>query len=338
MNAGVKLTLRERLLGGLWGSLVGDALGVPVEFKDRAAVGLDPVTDMREFGSHNQPKGTWSDDGALLLCTVDSLVNHEFDTQDMGRRFVEWMRRDLWTACGEVFDVGMTTSSALMRIEKGVPAEEAGRTDEDSNGNGSLMRILPVALRFAADPMDTFATRLERASSVTHGHARSRMACVFYGQVVRRLLFGLEPNDALAEARSDFAAQYSSSAEIKYFQRILDDDFAALLEEQVVSTGYVLHTLHASLWCLVHGDSFRESALRAVNLGGDADTTGCVTGGLAGITYGKDSIPSDWVRVLARPGDVDCLTQEFATLCEETGMKGCGQPQGQDRHAGQGSK
>jgi ADP-ribosylglycohydrolase len=96
--------MHERILGGLWGSLVGDALGVPVEFKDRATVQGEPVKDMRGYGTHRQPPGTWSDDGALILCTVDSLVCSEFDTQDMGKRFVEWMYRGLWTASGEPFD------------------------------------------------------------------------------------------------------------------------------------------------------------------------------------------------------------------------------------------
>ena len=97
---------RDRVLGGLWGSLVGDALGVPVEFKNRATLQADPVKDMREFGTHHQPRGTWSDDGAMILCTTDSLVNHEFDTADMGQRFVRWMKEGLWTANGDVFDVG----------------------------------------------------------------------------------------------------------------------------------------------------------------------------------------------------------------------------------------
>ncbi len=97
---------KDRILGGLWGALVGDALGVPVEFQDRATVQLDPVREMREFGTHGQPRGTWSDDGSLLLCTADSLVNHEFSLADMGARFVRWMNDGLWTAHGAVFDMG----------------------------------------------------------------------------------------------------------------------------------------------------------------------------------------------------------------------------------------
>ena len=133
------LDRKNRILGGLYGSLVGDALGVPVEFASRSAREVDPVTGMREFGTHNQPAGTWSDDGALLLCSVDSQVEKGFDTQDMGERFVRWQDESLWTARGRVFDIGNATWDALSNIAQGMPAEEAGGTTERSNGNGSLM-------------------------------------------------------------------------------------------------------------------------------------------------------------------------------------------------------
>src|SRR5271170_4194670 len=140
---------RERILGGLWASLTGDALGVPVEFKDRATVQANPVSDMQGFGTYHQPPGTWSDDSSLLLCSTDSLVRHEFDTEDMGRRFVAWSREEMWTPHGKVFDIGTTTAKSLSRISSGVRAESAGGDTEYSNGNGSLMRILPVSIRFS---------------------------------------------------------------------------------------------------------------------------------------------------------------------------------------------
>jgi len=321
MSSLVAISKRQRILGGLWGSLIGDALGVPVEFKDRATVQAHPVTDMRGYGSHHQPPGTWSDDGSLMLCTVDSLVNHEFDTADLGQRFVRWMNEGLWTANGDVFDIGMATTSALTRIANGTPAESAGGTDEFSNGNGSLMRILPVALRFAAESLEKFSARVERASSLTHGHARSRMACVLYGLVVRQLLLGKQPQLALDAARVEFSGWYQRASEFGPFRRLLIEDLAALSEGEIVSTGYVLHTLHASLWCLLTSRDFRECVLKAVNLGGDTDTTGCVAGGLAGVAFGIQSIPNQWIGQLARKGDVDCLTHEFVNLCEQTGLK-----------------
>lgn len=308
------ISKRERILGGLWGSLVGDALGVPVEFIDRASVQAHPVKDMREYGTHHQPRGTWSDDGALILCTTDSLLTHEFNSSDMGNRFVRWMKDGFWTANGDVFDIGGATTSALLRIAKGVPADQAGGRSEESNGNGSLMRILPVALRFTDQPSDVIANRLEIASAITHGHQRSRMACVFFGFVVSQLQLGWKPTDAIEAARAEFTKLYDKAAEFGRFKHILSDDLVSLPEGEIVSTGYVLHTLHASLWCLLTTSSFEECVLKAVNLGGDTDTTGCVAGGLAGVHYGFDSIPQKWIQSLARREEVAALFNRFADL------------------------
>jgi ADP-ribosylglycohydrolase len=252
----------------------------------------------------------------MLLCTADSLLNHEFSLTDMGDRFVRWMNEGLWTAHGDVFDMGGTTCTALMRIAKGIPADEAGGRHEDSNGNGSLMRILPAVLRFEAEPLESYSSRLEKVSAITHGHARSRMACVFYGLMVRQLLLVWQPRAALDSVRAEFTGWYERSPEFSRFNHILEDNLASLPEGEVVSTGYVLHTLHASLWCLLTTDNYRDCVLKAVNLGGDTDTTGCVAGGLAGVVYGIKSIPADWIQQLARKGDVDCLFHEFAKLCE----------------------
>jgi ADP-ribosylglycohydrolase len=316
MNAPTFIARRDRLLGGLWGSLVGDALGVPVEFTDRATMQLNPVNSMREFGTHNQPRRTWSDDGAMILCTTDSLLNHEFNLADMGERFVRWMNDGLWTANGDVFDVGATTSAALRRIVKGVPADQAGGRSEDNNGNGSLMRILPVILRFSTEPTALFAGRIEKVSAITHGHARSQMACVFYGLVIRQLLLGNEPHVALDSARVEFSGRYEQSAEFSHFHHLMEAGLFSLPEREIFSTGYVLHTLHASLWCLLTTQNFHDCVLKAINLGGDTDTTGCVAGGLAGVACGMKSIPADWICQLACKGDVDCLFHEFAGACE----------------------
>jgi len=313
---------RERVLGGLWGSLVGDAPGVPVEFRPRVEVQRNPVTDMRGFGSHRQPKGTWSDDGALILCTVDSLVNSEFDTQDIARRFVLWMNEALWTATDVVFDIGMARTDSLMRIANGTPAEDAGGCDEYSNGNGSLMRIIPVALRFAGEPIETFSRRIERVSAITHGHERSKLACVLFSLVVRQLLLGLTPQAAVDAARKEFQSLNQITPEFERFRHHLQDDFRSMPEGEVVSTGYVLHTLHAVLWCLLTTGTYRDCVLKAVNLGGDTDTTGCVAGGLAGVAYGIHSVPSDWIAQLARKPDLDHLFHEFVELCRKTASRG----------------
>jgi ADP-ribosyl-[dinitrogen reductase] hydrolase len=294
---------------------VGDALGVPVEFRSRAETQKQPVAGMREYGTHHQPKGTWSDDGALILWTVESLVHARFDTQDMGHRFVQRMNDALWSATGVVFDIGLATSDALLRVSSGTPAEGAGGRDERSNGNGSLMRIIPLALRFADEPLETFSQQVERVSAITHGHDRSKMACVFFSLVVRRLLQDLEPEAALEAAREEFRNLYQNSPEFGRFSHHLGDDLSSMAEEEIVSTGYVLHTLHAALWCLLTTDGCQDCALKAVNLGGDTDTTGCVAGGLAGVAYGMQSIPQAWAAQLPHKADLDRLFAGFCDLC-----------------------
>ena len=316
MNSAI--SKRDRILGGMWGSLVGDALGVPVEFLDRVAVQADPVHDMRAFGTHRQPAGTWSDDSSLLLCSVDSLVRHEFDSEDIGKRFCDWYREELWTPHGKVFDAGVTTVNALSRIATGVHAEFAGGDDQFNNGNGSLMRIIPVSVRFAGQPTKELLNRVHRASAITHRHARSQMACGSFTLVVRELLSDQNSAEAFANGLSAFRNFYEPdpwwAAQLDYFQLVLAGDLAKRPESEIDSSGYVLHTLGASLWCLLTTSSFEQCVLKAVNLGGDTDTTGCVAGGLAGVRYGVDAIPEKWIRSLARHAEVESLFKRFADL------------------------
>jgi ADP-ribosyl-[dinitrogen reductase] hydrolase len=312
------ISRRERVLGGLWGSLVGDALGVPVEFKDRATVQADPVTGLRGFGTHHQPPGTWSDDSSLLLCSTDSLLRHEFDTQDMGNRFLRWYREELWTPHGRVFDIGVTTSEALGRIAAGVRAEAAGAESQFSNGNGSLMRIIPVALRFAHLPLKQLLDRAHRASSITHRHPRSQISCGLYSVVVQQLCAGRDIGEAIEGALEAFRSFYDSdpywAAERDYFRLLLAGDLGKRPESEIDSSGYVVHTLTASLWCLLTARSYEECVLKAVNLGGDTDTTGCVAGGLAGVHYGRREIPEPWRRAMARHDEVNSLFDRFAQI------------------------
>jgi ADP-ribosylglycohydrolase len=309
MNSSTTIERKERILGGLWGALVGDALGVPLEFQSRQEVQSNPAKGMREYGTHDQPKGTWSDDGALILCTVDSLLRCEFDTEDMGKRFVAWYQNGLWTARGNVFDVGIATSQALARIAQGMRAEVAGGDGQFNNGNGSLMRILPVALRFAGKPTKLLLDRVHRASAITHRHPRSQIACGLYSLVIRELLAGSLPREAFKKGLNAFRAVYEPdpywAVELDYFQLLLAGDLVTRPELEIDSGGYVIHTLTASLWCLLTTSNYQECVLKAVNLGGDTDTTGCVAGGLAGVAYGVQAIPAEWMngrrRILAEP-------------------------------------
>ena len=313
------ITHNERELGALWGALVGDALGVPVEFRSRREVQANPVTGMRAFGTHGQPAGTWSDDSSLLLCAADSLVTkQQFDATDLGAKFVEWMNRGLWTPHGAVFDVGIATSHALSRISRGTPPELAGGNDEYDNGNGSLMRILPFTLWFHAIPADEFSAIIQRASALTHRHPRSQMACVLYGLVIRELLKGATRADAVHAALDAFkrlSEKEPFRAERIHFQLLESRDLTTVPEDEIGSSGYVMHTLTASLWCLLNSQSFEETVLKAVNLGDDTDTTGTVAGGLAGAYYGLGAIPAEWINALARKDDISSLFESFCLAC-----------------------
>jgi ADP-ribosylglycohydrolase len=269
---------------------------------------------MRGDGAHHQPPGTWSDDGALILCTVESLLNAEFDTADMGRRFVCWRRQGLWTATGTVFDVGNATATALRRIEHGIEAERAGGPGVHDNGNGSLMRIAPVALRFASASTDDLLDKVQRASSITHAHDRSTMACSFFALTMRELLRGHPPSEAFDQSRDRFRDRYQASEELGRFGALLGTDVSTMPEHQISTTGYVVDTLVASVWCLLTTKSYRDCVLRAVNLGGDTDTTGCVAGALAGCAYGLQSVPLEWRATLPRGTELETLLNEFADL------------------------
>lgn len=313
------LNQKEQFLGGLWGALVGDALGVPVEFRDRERLQADPVVDMREYGTHSQPKGTWSDDSSLLLCTVDSLAKSGgLDTQDLAQQFVRWYKDCHWTPWGEVFDIGNATFLAIANLSRGVKPEMAGGDSDSSNGNGSLMRILPIALYFSKAPTAELLEYAHRASSLTHRHLRSQMGCGFYCVMAAELLNGANPLEAYKQTIEKVLPIYKQSpylAELARFARVFSGEIGQYEESKIESGGYVIHTLEASIWCLLTTSSYEEAVLKAVNLGDDTDTTATVTGGLAGLYYGLPAIRPDWLQALARHDDIEKLFGALILNC-----------------------
>jgi ADP-ribosylglycohydrolase len=231
---------------------------------------------------------------------------------------VKWYNEELWTPHGQLFDIGNTTAEAIVRLSRGTRAEVAGSDSQFSNGNGSLMRIIPVSLRFANLPIKEALDRVHRASGVTHRHMRSQLACGFFTLMIRELLSGADAGAAYTKTVSAFREFYehdpSWAVELDYFHLLLAEDVRRLSENEIASSGYVVHTLTASVWCLLTTSSYTECVLKAVNLGGDADTTGCVAGGLAGVLYGVNSIPKEWIAALARHDDIDDLFTNFAGL------------------------
>ena len=308
------------------GLAVGDALGVPVEFRSRAARRLDPVVGMRAYGTHHQPMGTWSDDAALTFCLAETLARSEGlhglpDLDDFGRRCVNWFDKAYWTATGEVFDVGGATHAAIIHLKQGIEPVLAGPRSEGDNGNGALMRILPLVFHhtWLAEPLNLDAcwALTNSVACVTHGHPRSSLGCFLYLAVARELVRGHAPAAAYARMRQQVTPWLEGGSipavvEGWYYRAILDGTLPTLDEQLIKSTGYVVHTLEAALWCLLRHEGYAATVLAAVNLGDDTDTTAAVAGGLAGLAYGAAAIPAEWLEVLARRADIEDLADRLA--------------------------
>ncbi|MCL2387241.1 MAG: ADP-ribosylglycohydrolase family protein [Defluviitaleaceae bacterium] len=306
------------IFGGIIGLCVADALGVPVEFKSRETLMNSPVTDMRGYGTYNQPSGTWSDDTSLTLCLLDSLA-YGLDYQDIMQKFLLWYNKAEYTPHGEVFDIGGSTHAAIMNFAKGTAALNCGGTSEYDNGNGSLMRILPLAFylreRYGSsytDSKEAFDV-IHNVSALTHAHKRSQIACGIYLSVAESFFVSSDIEDGVFSGVSKAKHHYDNSVdfaeELQHYNRIFKDNFADLQQEDIKSSGYVVDTLEAALWCLLNTHSYQHCVLRAVNLGGDTDTVAAIAGGLAGLYY--RAIPENWVNQIPRLEYIKQLCSNF---------------------------
>lgn len=281
---------------GIIGLAIGDAMGVPIEFVQREKLLENPVTKMLEYGTYEKPKGTWSDDTSMTLATIDSIIHcFGISTEDMGNKFLEWMENSKYTATGERFDIGRTTLIALSRFEKNRQPFESGGTAEDSNGNDSLMRMLPIAYYcYSAhmQPNDIFDI-VKKVSYITHAHEVSVLGCYIYVLYAIKLLEKKSKFDAYREIQKVNYSQFSRSS-LELYNRILKKDIADLPLEAIRSTSYIVDTLEAVLWTFLNTENFNQAIIGAINLGDDTDTIGACTGGLAGIRYGLKSINPEW--------------------------------------------
>ncbi|WP_312923797.1 ADP-ribosylglycohydrolase family protein [Empedobacter brevis] len=298
----------------LIGSAVGDALGVPVEFKSRQELQINPVTDMIGYGTYNMPPGTFSDDSSMMFCLAESLCNG-YDVNDIGEKLQMWMHEGYWTADGEVFDVGIATRKAINRLRVVKNPIEAGSKDESDNGNGALMRILPLAVFTKDLSIDERCEIVKEVSSITHAHNRSVLACIYYIEFALNVLDAENLEEAYLNTNFWLKLFLEENElyknEFPYFERILSGQLIDLTQNEIQSTGYVIHSLEASIWCLLHTNSYKDCVLKAVNLGYDTDTIACIAGGIAGIFYGTDTIPIHWIEQLARVNDILKLAEQL---------------------------
>jgi ADP-ribosylglycohydrolase/O-acetyl-ADP-ribose deacetylase (regulator of RNase III) len=305
------MSLSERIAGCVLGLVVGDAVGVPVEFKSREELARAPVTDMRGHGTYDQPPGTWSDDSSLALATADSLVEQGYAPVDMMRRFHLWLTTAYMSPHGEVFDVGIATRAAIARYAQQQPREAWGGRGERDNGNGSLMRIAPLSCAVHRLDVATIVARSVEVSALTHGHPRSTLCCAYFSLLMRGLLDGRPLLDAMAEASRDLAP-YVPADEAESLKRVLDGSIVRARREDIKGSGYVVHCLEASLWAAHRGADYREAVLLAVNLGDDTDTTAAVTGAIAGAIGGTRGIPLQWQEQLVGRPMVARLAERLA--------------------------
>ena len=312
--------MQEKIRGGILGLAVADALGVPVEFKSRESLLKSPVTDMFGHGTYNQPEGTWSDDTSMILCLVDSLSNDGLDYKKIMDNFAAWVKHGDYTPYQEVFDIGNATKQAVVNYIQGIEPFKCGGRNDNDNGNGSLMRILPIAFyivgKYGLDcETATIVDIVHKTSSLTHGHMRSQIACGIYVMIAIELIKGrilcYAIQNGIQQAFSYYSENHESKYEIKKYTRVKSKGFKDLKESEIKSSGYVVDTLEAALWCLLNTDNYKDCVLKAVNLGEDTDTVAAVAGGLAGIAYGIKQIPEEWLSKLVRREYIEQLCDAF---------------------------
>ena len=303
----------------LLGTAIGDALGVPVEFEHRQELEKNPVVGMREYGTHNQPKGTWSDDSSLALCLAESLCNG-YNLNDIADKFIRWYYDGYCTPYGRVFDVGVTTARAISYLQSGCKPELAGMDRERDNGNGSLMRILPlIPYIINMEEEDRFRI-IGEVSSLTHRHPRSILACISLCEFAIQYINLQSIEKAYQTMQQTMLQLLKKEMFIEEdipFKRLVGlsyEEFKNIELKDIRSTGYVIDTLEASLWCIFNTTSYKDAVLKAVNLGDDTDTVGAITGGLAGIIYGYDTIPSKWIDTLVRKDDIIGLGEKLDSI------------------------
>ena len=319
--------MSNKWLDGIFGVVTGDALGCPVEFMERRELKKGPVVNMRGYGTFHLPAGSWTDDSRLTLALLDSLAEKRaIVLPDIMDRFTAWFDRGDYTPYGEAFDVGRGTEQAINRYKWSRDVTACGGETAHDNGNGSLMRIMPACLfcyeQEKAGKMDRqeAINAIHAVSALTHAHLRSKIACGLYYFMAASILDGKDASaliDCLQQGMADGWAFYTKAdtnpAELAYYRHLLDlQYFSAVAESEIRSTGYVVDTMEAAVWSLITTDSYEACTLKAVNLGLDTDTVAAIAGGLAGLYYGLEQIPQEWVDTIAREGRIRGLCEKMA--------------------------
>ncbi len=288
-----EVSMKQKIYNALYGAIVADALGVPVEFLPRETLKENPVTDMIGFGTYDLPKGSWSDDSSMMLCLTESIGRlGKIDYDDIMKNFSAWFNESAFTPDNKLFDIGGSCQKAIMNYLNGIPPLDCGPKGENNNGNGSLMRIAPLPLylfqKYGEDAMknEEVFDIIHNVSSLTHAHPISLIGCDIYCAFMLEILNGTSKSELLqkaVKAIDSFVKMHSEYAKaFSKHDRITYQNFINLPEDQIKSSGYVVDTLEAALWCFLSTDNYKDCVLKAVNLGSDTDTVACVAGSLRG--------------------------------------------------------
>lgn len=295
---------KDKKYSGIMGFIVGDALGVPVEFNKRDTYKIEFMTG---YGTYNQPPGTWSDDSSMTLATMDAIgrCKGKINTTDIMMNFIDWFYNGCYTPYGSCFDVGNTTKRAIQKYASGkYNIDTCGCNEVEDNGNGSLMRMLPLVFMEKVSDDD-----IDSVSAITHAHPISKYACEVYVCFAKWLYAHASIEEAYEKT--------TSFMKMGLFNYRLGEEFMEFLNipnlkrNDIKSTGYVVDTLIAAVWCLMHTNNYKDCVLTAVNLGGDTDTIAAVAGGLAGILYGIKGIPEEWIDSLPKKDEITEIMDRF---------------------------
>ena len=314
----------SKIKDSLYGFIVGDALGAYCEFQNRETLLQNPVTEMKGYGAHDVPEGTWTDDTSLTLATIDSIINkHAIDPFDIMTNFYYCFKENRYTANGFVVGAGRTCIRAVAAFSRDLNIDKCGQTDIEANGNGSLMRMLPIVLwcYYKKPKAEEIYEIVRDTSKLTHAHEISIMGCYIYVRFLLNIINGKDKNESYKALRRYNYSKYFSQDTIKEYERILKSDITSFKLNEIKSSGYVVDTLESVLFVIMNSNKFSEAIIGAVNLGDDTDTIGAITGSIAGILYGYDEIPVKWLFKLQKQDYIANVVEALEKTFEDEECK-----------------
>ncbi|MCC3432610.1 MAG: ADP-ribosylglycohydrolase family protein [Microcoleus sp. PH2017_04_SCI_O_A] len=301
----------ERYRGSLIGLAVGDALGTTLEFCRPGT--FEPINDMIGGGPFRLQPGQWTDDTSMALCLAESLIEKKgFDPVHQLETYLKWRRDGHLSSTGKCFDIGNTVQQALWHFQD-TKKPYCGSTDSWAAGNGSIMRLAPVPLFYAKNPLEVIDKSGE-SSRTTHGAATCVDACRYFGTLIAGAVNGVSKEVLLSERYCPIAEYWAAHPLVAEIDEIAAGSFKRRQPPEIKGTGYVVKSLEAALWAFYNSSSFAEGCLLAVNLGDDADTTGAVYGQLAGAFYGESAIPQKWLSQLAHSSLIASFAEQLLTV------------------------